>query len=129
MDVFHMETFLSASAFVGVRLAGLMVFAPFFGSTAIGTRVKAGFTVALTALLYGVVPIPALPVDVAAWTHVIVSETFVGLVFGLTVQFIFDAAQLAGQVLGVQMGFSLVSILDPQTQADSSVLSIFHQMV
>jgi flagellar biosynthesis protein FliR len=40
-----------------------------------------------------------------------------------------EAAQMAGQILGVQAGFSLVSILDPQTQADSPVISTFIQLV
>ena len=44
-----------------------------------------------------------------------------------SLNFIFDAAQFAGQILGVQMGFSLATIIDPQTQADSAVLSVFYQ--
>ena len=128
MDVFRLESVLTAAACTGARIAGLMVFAPFYGSTAIPARVKAGFTIVLTVLLSQVVPQPQIPGTVLGWSMVVASETTVGLLFGLAVQFVFDAAQLAGQVLGIQMGFSLVSILDPQTQADSPVLSIFHQM-
>jgi len=129
MDVFRLEPIVTAAAFVGVRIGSLMVFAPFFGSTAIAARVKAGLTVVLTGLLYSVIPSPQLPASLVEWIQLIANETLVGLLFGITIQFIFDAAQLAGQVLGIQMGFSLVSILDPQTQADSPVLSIFQQMV
>jgi flagellar biosynthetic protein FliR len=53
----------------------------------------------------------------------------VGLLLGLSLQFIMEAAQMAGQILGVQAGFSLVSILDPQTQADSPVISTFIQLI
>ena len=41
----------------------------------------------------------------------------------------FEAAQMAGSVLGVQMGYSLVNILDPQTQVDTTVVAMFHQTV
>ncbi len=34
---------------------------------------------------------------------------------------------MAGQVLSVQMGYSLVNILDPITQVDSTVIAFFHQ--
>jgi len=34
---------------------------------------------------------------------------------------------LAGQVLGIQMGYSLVNILDPQTQVDTTVVPVFYQ--
>ena len=53
----------------------------------------------------------------------------VGLVLGFALQLVFEAAQFAGQVLGVQMGFSLVNVLDPQTQVDTPVLGIFCQLV
>ena len=33
------------------------------------------------------------------------------------------------QILGVQMGYSLINILDPQTQVDTTVVAVFHQMV
>jgi flagellar biosynthetic protein FliR len=36
---------------------------------------------------------------------------------------------MAGQVLSTQMGFSLVNLLDPQTQADSTVVAMFHQTI
>jgi flagellar biosynthesis protein FliR len=40
---------------------------------------------------------------------------------------VFEAVQLAGQVLGIQMGYSLVNILDPQTQVDTTVIPLFYQ--
>jgi flagellar biosynthetic protein FliR len=36
---------------------------------------------------------------------------------------------MAGQVLSVQMGYSLVNILDPQTQVESTVVATFHQTI
>jgi flagellar biosynthetic protein FliR len=42
---------------------------------------------------------------------------------------VFDGVQMAGQVLSVQMGYSLVSILDPQTLAESTVVATFHQLI
>jgi flagellar biosynthetic protein FliR len=34
---------------------------------------------------------------------------------------------MAGQILGFQMGYSLVNVLDPQTQVETPVLGVFHQ--
>jgi flagellar biosynthetic protein FliR len=129
MGAFDWREVLAAVTFAGVRVSGLMVFAPFFNGTAIPMRVKAGLTVALTVLLYPIYGPRHLSADAAGWIQIMLSEAVIGLLFGLAVQFIFDAAQLSGQILGVQMGFSLVSVFDPQTQADSPVLSIFHQLI
>ena len=46
---------------------------------------------------------------------------------GLAVQFVFEAAKFAGQVMGTQVGYGLVNILDPNTQVDTPVLSVFTQ--
>ena len=54
-------------------------------------------------------------------------ETILGLAIGLCLQFILEGAQLAGQVAGFQFSFSLVNIIDPNTNVDTPVLSVFHQ--
>jgi flagellar biosynthetic protein FliR len=46
---------------------------------------------------------------------------------GIATNVVFEAAALAGQVLGIQMGYSLVNILDPQTQVDTTVIPVFYQ--
>jgi len=107
----------------------LMLFAPFFSSGSIPLQVKAGLTVALTALLYPVYGAVRLETSALGWVQVLTGEAVVGLLLGLTLQFIMEAAQMAGQFLGVQAGFSLVTILDPQTQADTPVISTFNQLL
>ena len=42
---------ITALLTIGVRLTGLMLFAPFFGSSVIPARIKAGIVLALTVLL------------------------------------------------------------------------------
>jgi flagellar biosynthetic protein FliR len=114
---------------VGLRVAGLMTFAPFLGSPAITPRIKVGLAIALTALLYPTLPAQPPVATLSAWTQMALSEVLVGLMMGLTVHFIFEAAQLAGQLAGFQLGFSLANVIDPLSQVDTPVLSIFHQVI
>jgi flagellar biosynthesis protein FliR len=51
---------------IGMRLTGIMLFAPFFGSVVIPARVKAVLVMALTALLYPMLS-PRMP-------HVTISQ-------------------------------------------------------
>ena len=120
---------VAQACLVGVRVGMLMVFAPFFGSASVPMRVKAGLTVALTALLYPAYGPGAHPAHAIDWFRVVMTETVVGLLLGLTWQFVFEGVQLAGQLLGFQFGFSLVNVIDPQSQVDTPVLSVFHQAV
>jgi len=114
---------------IGVRVTGLMLFAPFFGSVAIPPRIKAALVLTFTALLYSVFSPRIVPVDAIHWLVLVISELTIGVVIGLATNLVFDAVQMAGQVLSVQMGYSLINILDPQTQVDSTVVSLFHQSI
>jgi flagellar biosynthesis protein FliR len=134
METLHLQGVLGAVLFAGLRLGGLMLFAPFLSSGSIAPQVKAGLTVALTALLYPVYGASGqsavhLGDSALGWVQVAIGEVVVGLLLGLTLQFILEAAQMAGQILGVQAGFSLVTLFDPQTQADTPVLSTFCQLI
>jgi flagellar biosynthesis protein FliR len=129
METLHLETIVAAVMFVGLRIGGMMLFAPFLSSGSIPLPVKGGLTIAITALLYPVYGAVQLESSGLGWVQICVGEVVVGLLLGLTLQFILEAAQMAGQILGVQAGFSLVSILDPQTQADTPVISTFIQLI
>jgi flagellar biosynthesis protein FliR len=120
---------LAALLLISVRLSGLMLFAPFFGSSVIPARVKAIFVLVVSLLLFPgldsqihIQQIDALPIAVFA-------EFLIGVGMGITANLVFEAVQMAGQVLGVQMGFSLVNILDPQTQVDTTVIPAFYQSI
>ena len=114
---------------IGVRLTGIMLFAPFFGSVAIPARVKAVLVLALTALLYPMTAAKIPHMNLSQWPMMVFSELLIGVALGVTTNIVFDGVQMAGQVLSVQMGYSLVNILDPQTQVESTVVATFHQTI
>jgi flagellar biosynthetic protein FliR len=114
---------------IGVRLTGLMLFAPFFGSVAIPSRVKAILVLALTALLYPLASAKMPNLQIAQWPMMVFSELLIGVGIGVVTNLVFDGIQLAGQITSTQMGFSLINLLDPQTQVDSTVMAVFHQTI
>jgi flagellar biosynthetic protein FliR len=127
-DGLHLDQLLAAVVFIGARVSGLMVFCPFLGSDAIPPTLKAALTVLVTALLYPLHGPWQLALGPWQWAGMALSEVVIGLVFGLAANFMLEGALMAGQVLGVQMGYSLAALFDPQTQADTPVLAQIHQM-
>jgi flagellar biosynthesis protein FliR len=125
----NFEAILSHAMPILLRVAGIMTFAPFFGGAAISPRLKAAFTLVLTVLLYPACSVKQLSGAPLNWVAIVCSESILGLGMGLCLQFIVEAAQLAGQVAGFQFSFSLVNVIDPQSNVDTTVLSIFHQLV
>jgi flagellar biosynthetic protein FliR len=118
---------LSSVLVIGLRVSGLMLFAPFFGSAVIPPRIKVVLVIAITAVLYPVYSPHLQAVTMSHWPVLVASETVVGIAMGIATNIVFEAAQMAGQVLSVQMGYSLVNILDPSTQVESTVIAFFHQ--
>jgi flagellar biosynthesis protein FliR len=114
---------------ISMRLTGIMLFAPFYGSAAFPARFKALLVMTLTALLYPVLSpkLPRLPVSV--WPMTAFSELIIGVALGIATNIVFDGVQMAGQILSIQMGYSLINILDPQTMVESTVVATFHQTV
>ena len=110
---------------VSLRMGGLMSVGPFLGSLTIPARVKATLTLAIVAVLVPTLPpfVPELSVGL------VLQELGVGLLLGLALQLVIEAAVLAGQSTGLQVGFSLVNIIDPQTNVDTPVFSLFFQTI
>ncbi len=123
------ERTIAAWMIAGARVTGLLVVAPFLGSAAVPARIRTGLAFLLTLFLAPLVaatPVASTP----ALILLLISEFAIGFLLGFTLQLIFEAGQIAGQVCGVQMGFSLASIVNPDnSQADSAVLSTFFELV
>lgn len=98
---------------------------PIFSSTMIPALVKAGLALAMSLVLFTVVPVSlaGFPTTTPAVLMMIVSELFVGLTLGLSIRLFMAAVELAGQLIGFQMGFAIINVLDPQTGTQVSIMS------
>jgi flagellar biosynthetic protein FliR len=115
------EKTLEAMTLVLVRVSGLMVFAPLFSSDAIPTRVKAAFVLAVSFLVAPVVAaFPRAHVEIGVLP--VLGELSVGLVLGMTLSLLFEALNLAGQVMGFQFSFSLVNVMDPNSPVQTALM-------
>jgi len=102
---------------------------PFFGSVAIPARIKAILVLACTVALYPMLPLSLPPFSISSLVRLALSEVMLGLLMGLCLQFVFEGVQLAGQISGFQLSFSLVNVIDPQTDVDTPVLANLQQLI
>jgi flagellar biosynthesis protein FliR len=124
------EAFLSRGLLVAIRVGGLMSFAPFFANAALPNQVKAGLTLVLTALLLPVYASGASPASgLTGWLEMALSEVALGMIIGFTTQFVFEGMELAGTIVSFQFGFSLVNVIDPNSQVEVTVLSTLHDLI
>jgi len=106
------------------RISLVLFMLPIFASKMIPKLTKAGFALVSSMLLYSVVDVdPSLFPDTVVETGLLLlSEAMIGLTLGLCVRLFFGSVQLAGQVIGFQMGFSMINVVDPQSGANVSIM-------
>lgn len=113
------------------RVAGIFAATPMFGGKAVPMRVKAGMTFVMTMVLYPVIrgQIPPLPPDSLSLMILVIRETLIGISLGLISQAIFAAVDFCGQMIGIQMGFSMVSLFDPTMGSQISIIAVFQALL
>ena len=105
------------------RVAGAFIFVPLPGIRSAPEPVRIALILSLTICLFPVWPHLASdpgPVEFFGWLAI---EAGFGLCIGLLTGFLADSAVLFGQLCGLHAGFSFVSTIDPNSEADSPVLS------
>lgn len=117
--------------FVLVRVSIVLFLFPILGSTVIPVVVKASLALMISLLLFQVVAVDVklFPDNIIHTTTMIFSEFMIGLALGLTVRIFFGGIQLAGQIVGFQMGYSMINVVDPQTGANVSIMEQIGQWV
>ena len=91
MQLPDLEQIVAAVTFTGVRVGGVMVFAPFTGSDSISAPVKAVLTLLVTAVIYPATGTVGIRMSAMGWFSVAGREALIGLALGLTLQFCFLA--------------------------------------
>ncbi|AAS97704.1 flagellar biosynthetic protein FliR [Nitratidesulfovibrio vulgaris] len=114
-----------------MRVSLVMFLLPFFGGDAVPMQVKVALCLVMAMALWprlslaGAV-MPSHPFELVV---MLASELVLGLVLGMAVHFLFAGIQTGGQLLGFQMGFTMISIADPLSGAQISITSHFLYMV
>lgn len=100
---------------VFVRVSGLFVVAPIFGRRNLPAYFKIGFSFMLALILINVIKMPNLDYynNIYRYTFLVIEEFLVGITIGYVSYLVFTAIYLAGQLIDMQIGFSIVSVMDP----------------
>ena len=108
-----------------VRVSVVLFMFPLFQAKRVPANIKAGLAFALSfALLPMVKPDPGLfPEHIWGFVILVISELILGFMLGLVVDCFFVGIQMAGQMAGVQMGFAIATVMDPNSGIQSSLVS------
>jgi flagellar biosynthesis protein FliR len=114
-------------ALVLARIAGIFAAIPIFGSGMVPTRIKTPLIFAMALLIFPIVRPHAIPPtdDALSLMLLTVREALIGITLGILSKCIFAAVEFCGHQVGTQIGLSMASMFDPNTQATVSTMAVF----
>jgi flagellar biosynthesis protein FliR len=112
-----------------LRILALFAAAPAFNSVSIPVQAKVAIAFVITVAVAGSIR-QSPPLDLS-WVTVMlaVEQVLVGLAIGFAMQLTLTAMTLAGEFVGVQMGFGFASMFDIQSGFQVPVMANFFSLV
>lgn len=100
-----------------LRVLAMIVIIPFIGSSSVPIWAKVGFSFFMSLIVYPLVStsyhgffsqmnLPGLILS-------ILSQILIGIIFGFLILLVFSGVEIAGQLISVQIGFGMITLLNP----------------
>jgi len=108
-----------------IRVSVFFAFLPVFGDVFVPLRVRMLVSVAVALIFTPFLSahVSAYPQTVPQFVSVMASEALLGMSFGLIGSILFAAIQMAGQIMGEQIGFGTSGIVDPSQSVQIPLLA------
>jgi flagellar biosynthesis protein FliR len=108
-----------------VRPGMVVVAAPMFGASYVPAPVRIGLGVLLGLIVAPLISPPLVTEPVGIFVTV-ASEMLIGIALGMGVRLLVAAAELAGHMIGFQMGLSYSALVDPQSGVRNGMLAALY---
>lgn len=120
----QLDAWLAAFLFPLARILGLVASAPVFNNAALPTRIKLVTGLAITFALAPALP-AFPPVAPASWAGlaILVQQGLIGIALGFTMRLVFAGIDLAGELIGLQMGLGFAVFYDPQNASQLPIVA------
>jgi flagellar biosynthesis protein FliR len=115
------ETFI----LVLVRVSVILIMLPIFSAAQVNSLVRFGLGLVVTIVVWSAVPPITMIEGIGPLTAAVFSQAFVGFVFGFVAFLVFVGIQFAGEVMDLEVGFSIVNVINPLTSQNVSILGEF----
>lgn len=111
-----------------VRISCFVYAAPFFSMSNVPRRVKVGFSIFLAYLLYNALDHNEVVYSsLLGYAVIVMKEALTGFLIGWGAQICASVTSFAGSVADMEIGLSMVSLLDPATNQQATFTGVFYQ--
>jgi flagellar biosynthetic protein FliR len=114
-----------------VRASTMFMMMPIFGAGSVPPPVKIGFSFLLTIMVLPMLKetTPAISLAWGGYLVALVSEIGTGLIIGFAASLIFEGANLAGELIGIQMGFGMAQVFNPAAERSVALIGQFYFLI
>ncbi len=99
-----------------IRALALLSSLPVFSQRAVPMRVKIALAFFIALAAQASLPaMPMVPLDSALALQMVAQQVLIGVALGFGVRLVFAAVELAGELVGLQMGLNFAGFFDPAT--------------
>ena len=110
-----------------IRLASFVFAAPFFNMANVPRKVKAGFALCLTVLVYSLFPDMTVEYNgMIDYAIIVVEEMIVGILLGAVTSFCVQIIMFAGKIIDMDIGISMAQLYDPTTRMQVGIMGNFY---
>lgn len=126
----QLDTWLAQLLWPFMRIGACLMVAPAFGAVFVPARIRIVLAGAVTLAIAPLVPAPpAIAVFSAAGIMITVQQLIIGVALGFSLQLLFDAVTLGGQLLANSMGLSFAFNIDPLHGAEVPALGTLYTIL
>lgn len=113
-----------------VRITCFVHVAPFFSMNGVPRQVKVGFSIFMAYLIYAAVDHNEVVYStLLGYAVVIMKEALTGFLIGWGAQICTTVTSFAGSIADMEMGLSMVSLMDPTTRQQATFTGVFYQYI
>ena len=112
-----------------VRISCFVVTAPFFSIQNIPRRAKAGWSFFLAFIVYQTMDMHVVPQynTLYGYAALVLKEAIAGLMIGFFANICNSVINLAGRLADMEIGISMISLLDPTTREQTGFTGVLYQ--
>ncbi|MDE2121179.1 MAG: flagellar biosynthetic protein FliR, partial [Betaproteobacteria bacterium] len=122
----QVEQWIGAFFWPFLRVLALLGTAPMFSASQVPVQLRVGLAVLVALALAPALPaMPPVRLDSALGWTLVVQQLLVGGVIGLAMSLILSSVQLAGSIVGLQMGLGFSTLFDPLQGVEVTSLASF----
>lgn len=110
------------------RITAFIFVSPIYGLSNVPARIKIGLGVTVSVLLYGVLEyqIPEYA-SLIEYSGLVIKECLVGLIIGFGAYMCTTIVLFTGKIIDMEIGFSMVTVFDPATKTQASIVGSLYQ--